>query len=168
MAYNGRSNLVIENAELIFRTNFAGEDDGYNSAHRRYFNVIIPNSDLVKQLEDDGWTVKTFVSKKDPDAEPIRYIKVNVRYDKFPPTVYTVCNGVKTLMTEDTVAMLDGYRNFLNIDLEINPSHWGPLRDGREGITAYLTTGYFEIEPDPFASKYATEESPAEDIEAPF
>ena len=141
---NNRNRLFIEDAEVLpvpFR-NFSGAAGKYNRAGDRNFCVRFTDPETIQKLKDDGWNLKLL---------------------NYPPKIYLVSGKTKTLLDEDSLNLLDG-AYFENVDLVVSPSHW-KLDDGREGITAYLETGYFTIEQDKFAAKYAEEEAP---IELPF
>lgn len=143
--------LTIEDAKFMFRPNFEGRGDKYNPEGRRYFNVQI-DSETAAALDADGWNVKKWESKEDPDAEPIYYIKVRVNYaSRNQPKIYTICNGVLTLLDEETVGSLD-YDEIETMDLTINPSEWE--MNGTTGISAYLKTMYVTLVCDPLAAKY--------------
>lgn len=161
-----RNNLIIENAHFIFRTNFSGKAMGeYDHEGKRYFNVRIEDEELRDKLTEDGWTVKCWTPE---DGDPIYFIKVNVRFDNYPPTVYLLSNGVRTQLTEHTVGQLDSLE-FKNVDISINPSRYYDRRAKRDAIAAYLESGYFEVDPDPLAEKYANYGIEGmSDEEAPF
>ena len=150
MEYKNIDNLVFENARILFR-NFKGEAGTYNRAGNRNFCVIIPDDEMAEKLQADGWNVKLLAPREDAD-ESTYYIQVGVAFNAYPPTVYMISGNKKTLLDEDTIETLD-YAEFKNIDLIIRPYQWEV--SGKSGIKAYLKTGYFTIETDQFASKYA-------------
>lgn len=159
-----RNRLYIEDAEIMpvpFR-NFSGAAGKYNRAGDRYFSVRFDDPELINRLKDDGWALKLLKNRDPEDPTEAYQLKVKVRYDNYPPKVYLISGKTKTLLEEDQLNLLDG-AYFETVDLVISPSHW-KMDDGREGITAYLDTGYFTIEQDRFAAKYAEEEAPVEDI----
>lgn len=161
---NKRLDIIsVENAQILFR-NFSGKEGKYNREGDRNFCVIIDDLDVAQQLSDDGWNVRV-LRPRDPEEEPRHYLQVKVSYKNIPPTVWLVTSHNKTRLDEDTVGTLD-FADLKNVDLIINPYQWNV--NGNTGVTAYLKTGYFTIEEDQFAAKYAEDEYPTEDDDIPF
>lgn len=156
-ARNRVSNIVIENAKIIFR-NFRGEETPFNRKGTRTFSVLIEDPDFAEKLRVDGWNVK-LLKPRDEDDEPRFHLSVRVNFDKIPPAIYLVTRKKKTRITADTVELLD-QADITNVDLAIQPSYWEV--QGKSGIKAYLKTMYVTIEEDEFADKYADEEFPEE------
>ena len=148
MGYKRIRNIVIDNAEIIFR-NFAGIEKKFNRSGDRNFCVIIDDPENAKQLEDDGWNVKTLAPYEEGD-EPTYYIPVSVKYDKFPPKIILVTKENETPLDEDRISLLDD-AEIVNIYLIIRPYRW--TVNGKSGIKAYVKTMQVTIEEE-FAGKY--------------
>lgn len=144
------TNLVIENARMIFR-NFTGRAGKYNKEGERSFCVVINDSDMAEQLTNDGWNVR-ILKPRDPDDEPTHYISVAVSYSNRPPMITMLTGSRRTTLTEETISCLD-YAEVRNVDLVIRPYNWEAL--GNSGVKGYLKSMYVTVEEDELAEKYA-------------
>lgn len=167
--YRNIPNLEIEDAHVMFR-NFQGRAGTCNREGDRNFCVRIDDEELAEQLKADGWNIKER-EPRDEDDETLRYLSVKVNFDSdrlpanIPPMAIWMikdsANGKhrKILLDENTAGELD-HAFIKSCDLVIRPYQWEV--QGKEGVSAYLQTGYFVIETDRFADKYADEEAPEE------
>lgn len=148
--------LTIEGLEFVYRRNFSGTAERFNDAGNRYFNAKIPDPVIAQALENDGWNIKwTKPGNNHPNPEehvPEPYVEVTVGFKFRPPTIMMIRDGRGTVITEETVALLDS-TEFSNIDVVIRPVHW--QNDSGSGYKAYLKSFYGTVEMDDLARKYA-------------
>lgn len=168
MAENKRVNNIVLEGARIWARNFAGKEQKFNPAGQRNFNVWL-DEDLAKDLAADGWNVKYYIPKNDPDAPARPFLKVSLSFDYFPPKIFRVGgNGKPVPLDEVSVSTLD-WEEIVNVDITIRPYCWEV--NGKTGIKAYVKTMYVVVEEDAFESKYAQEDSfPTADngMEAPW
>lgn len=168
------SNIKIEGGSLIFK-NFQGKESlPYNKEGERNFGVLL-DDELAKALVKDGWNVKYRPPRDDGYEQP--WLKVKVRYDKYPPVVVLINSKGKIRLTEETIDQLD-WSIIKNADMIINPSEYPAImgKDGKEvrpgGVTAYLKSLYVTVQEDDLASKYADipdiDNVPISEEEVPF
>ena len=173
-------NIVVEDAEIEYPS-FSGIETPNNREGRRVFNLVIRDPEQAQILAVDGWNVKHH-DPKDGDQDEYDYLPVAIRFDKYPPNIYLVKddNPEPILLTEDGVSLLPEYvRAYINIDVEISPSFWGPI-NGKSGIKAYVKnmvvkTHEYPARPrgearkniNPFANKYNIPQ-PENSAELPF
>lgn len=142
-------NIVLSDTRIFFR-NFSGNVSRYNRTGARTFACELP-VEFAGQLASDGVNVKY---SKDADGfpDPERpFISVKVRYDIKPPKIFLVEGNTKTLLSEDTVGVLDS-SDIVRADLVISPVYYDV--NGNTGFSNYLKTAYITIEADEFAARY--------------
>lgn len=129
--------------------NFSGEEGQYNQKGKRNFCVLL-DDDLAHQMEDDGWNVKWLRPREEEDA-PQAYIQVSVAFEPIPCKVVLVTSRGKTLLTEETVNILD-FAEIVKVDLAMRPYNW--TVNGRSGVKCYVKTMFVTIQEDEFEDKY--------------
>lgn len=141
--------VTIENARILFR-NFSGEAGRYNPKGNRNFCVLL-DPDVAESLKEDGWNVKTLTPKEDGDPE-LPYIQVALNYGAHvPPRIVMITSRGKTVMTEDTVSILD-WADIQSVDLILNEYRW-EVND-RKGIKGYVKSMFVTIFEDELEVKY--------------
>lgn len=155
MPQNDRKVVIMEGVQLRY-LNFSGGPDKFNpKGGVRGFAVLLDEK-VAKAMARDGWPVKVPTARKDDDGEDIPavpYLKVAVRFDKYPPQVFVITSKNRTQIYESDIAMLDS-ADMVNVDLIVTPSSY-TNRDGQPAIKAYLKSIYVTIEEDYLAQKYA-------------
>lgn len=141
-------NPVLEDV-VIKWPNFSGEPDKFNRAGDRHFTVFL-DTDIAEQMEQDGWNIKWLEPLEEGD-NPQAHLNVAVNYNNIPPRIFMITGQGKTLLTEETVGLLD-YAAIQTADLIINPYAWEV--NGKSGIKAYVKSLYITVEEDEFAHKY--------------
>jgi len=151
MARNKRyiPEIELENARIIFK-NFRGSAEKFNPEGKRNFSVIIPE-EIEGKLIDDGWNIKHLTPREEDDT-PTPYLQVAVSYDYYPPNIYLISNGKKTLLGLDMIDILDR-AEIENADIVITPYFW-EMSNG-SGVKAYLKEMYVTIRTSRFADKYS-------------
>lgn len=143
-----KNDVVIENARIGFK-NFSGKGGRFNPEGSRNFTVFL-EPELADILIEEGWNVKTIVSKIDESEQAILQVKVS--FGSAPPKIVLITSKGRTTLNETNVSLLD-YGTFTNIDLIIRPYNWEV--NGKTGIKAYLKTMYVTLDEDPLELKYS-------------
>jgi len=146
-------NVIMEGV-TIRRPNFSGSLQKFNPKGDRNFLVLLDDR-VAKAMARDGWNVKFFQARQDDDGEDLPeqpFLKVAVRFDKYPPQIYMITSRNRTKLGESEVDVLDT-ADIVNVDMIVTPSRYD--RDGVSGIKAYLKSMYVTIEEDYLAQKYA-------------
>jgi hypothetical protein len=150
-----RLKFMIEDAEIIpsFR-NFTGRETRFNPPGIRNFCVNLDVETSIK-MEEDGWNISYHKDENeviDPNAP---FIRIAVRFDKFPPNVVMITSRSRTRLSEDMVEILDTV-DIRTADLIASGSVWNV--NGKTGVKAYLRSLYVTVEEDELERKYAEEE----------
>ena len=155
MAQKANRDIIFRDVQLIFR-NFEGRKDRFGNEERN-FSIVIDSQELADHLFDDGWKVKERPPREDGD-EPLRFLKVKVKFDSRTPPKIWLCNTKRRkLLTESQVKELD-YDEFERVDLVITPYD----RDGSR--TAYLQSGFFNIVENELEREYSERYADNEDF----
>ena len=145
-------NIYFENAEITFR-NFAGRPTKYQRQEGvRTFSVLIDDPDMAQKLSEDGWNVRILRPRNEGDT-PRHCIDVSINFNFWKvPEIYLICDGKKTRLDEDDLAILDS-ADIITCDIVLRPRMWDD--DGTTRIKAYLQELYVTIQQSRFAAKYA-------------
>lgn len=147
-----RDILQIDDAKIIFR-NFSGEGGKYNRDGDRNFAVVIPDEEAAQALVKAGWNV-TVKPPREEGEEPLRILKVKVKFNDRGPNVYLQTNGVRNRLDETEIGLLD-HVDILSVDMDLRPYDW--TVNGESGRTAYLQSICVTQEVDRFAERYLDE-----------
>lgn len=133
--------------------NFKG--DKFGPSGQRDF-VIMLDEEQEQVLTELGYHVFYFEKevKETGEIQRIPELKIRVRFDKFPPEIYTLVgdvHGVQTQLDADTVEELNNLR-FLECYITFTPYNW--VVNGKPGTTAYLRTMYVVIPKKDFADLF--------------
>ncbi len=148
-------NIIMENARILFR-NFSGNPSKFNAKGKRTFCLVI-DPETADNLSEEGWNVK-FLKPREEGDTPTPYIQVNVGFkddQSKSPKIYMVTRKKKTLLTEDTVGVLD-FAEIDNVDVIVTPYKWDV--NGKQGVSAYLKTMYVSVIEEDFGGKYDFDE----------
>lgn len=141
--------VSIDHARLVFR-NFSGQPGKFNAAGRRNFCVLLDDPILVQRMLEDGWNIR-YLRPRDDTEEPQPYLQVAFSYDKYPPKIWLISGGKKTLLSEDMVDLLD-LAELSNVDLVLRPYNYNV--SGRRGVKAYLKFMYATLAEDDISARY--------------
>ena len=144
----------IDHVKALRWVNFKGENrNGYNRNKRKSFAVFLLPED-AERLAAEGWRIKENFNPRDESAPAEPYIevvvnfKLNPRTNQVEPQVYRCIGRTALLLDEKMAEELDD-DIIKDAHLVINP-YWSSDKDrSKDFPTAYLYTGYFDIETDP-------------------
>ena len=140
--------ITIEDARIIFR-NFSGKPSEYNKTGARTFCVLL-DPRIANELADDEWNVK-WTRPKNEDDDPIPYLQVTVRYDRYPPKIVAITSKGRTVYSENQVMVLD-FADIKKIDMTITSYKWSDER--KPNRKAYLKNMFVTLEEDELELKY--------------
>lgn len=133
--------------------NFSG--NRFGSAGNQHFFITIDDPELLTALMNLGYNITEYTKTDDEGNEEVLYeLKIRLRFDKFPPEVWTLSgdfSGAATKLDGDTIASLDSQK-FLNCDISFTPYNWS--NNGKTGTTAYLRKMIVVVPKEDFADKY--------------
>lgn len=141
--------LTIENAHIVYR-NFSGAAKTFNAKGLRNFHVVL-EPDQAKELEKAGWNVK-WPKERDDGETRNPTLKVNVRFENYPPYIVQITRRGQVQLDEDTVNNLDR-AEFTNVDLKITGSWYE--NPERKGFKAYLSQMFVTLSENDLLSKYS-------------
>lgn len=145
--------IKIEGAHIVCR-NFSGKKTDFNAEGDRNFGVLLDDN-LATRLEQDGWNIKRFNPRPDdPTNHRQAWLKVKVKYGKFPPIANLITARGRTRLDENTIGQLDWTR-IKYVDLIVRPYNYPASNLRPAGVAAYLKAIYVTVLEDDFASKYA-------------
>ena len=145
-------NVMFEDARIIFR-NFEGKPTTFKPAGGvRDFALVLDDAKAEAMIAD-GWNVKYLKAREDvEDSEPQPYIIVTVTYGAFPPRIVLITSRGKTVLTADSVNVLDA-AEIEKLDLIIRPYNWEV--HGNAGVKAYVKSMYVTLAEDELERKYS-------------
>ncbi len=164
MRDSGRKLVYIEDQDIeaiIFR-NFSGKPDKFHPNGQMPNFWVVLNPDKAAELGSMGMNIR---ERENQNGDMEYRLQVFVRFDNFPPTVYKICGDVQLRLDEDTIVDLDR-DEIEKVDLSISPYHYE--MNGREGIKAYLSKGYFTIVEDRLDKVYRELNKIHEEESLPF
>lgn len=127
--------VTLRNANILPGAwrNFSGEER-FGEAGKRTFNIKL-EEDVALAMKADGFNVKPMKPRDEDDDNDGYFITVDASFKIRPPQVWMVSGGVRTLLDEGAINILD-YADIEKATVAINPSAWEV--NGRGGIKAYL------------------------------
>lgn len=159
ITYAPRGILQIDDCRIIYR-NFSGIGSKFNREGDRNFAIVIPDEETANHLKEDGWNVK-IKPPRDPDDSPFMFLPVKIKFNDRGPACYLQSGTRQNKLDEESISCLDDV-DISSVDLDIRPYDWEV--NGNTGRTAYLQAINVIQEIDRFASRYAEEEHPEDDL----
>lgn len=146
---NELKSFTLENAD-IFLKNFSGRATKYTPEGTRNFMLRLPD-EVANRLAEDGWNVSYLKPREEGDP-PTPALRIAVNFKGYrPPEIYKIVGRTKTMLSEDTVSLLDT-AEIVTVDLRVRPRVWGDENKG--GVKAYLEKMYVTVVEDDLDAKY--------------
>lgn len=142
--------LTVENAHIVYR-NFSGAGKLYNAKGLRNFHVVL-EPDQARELERVGWNIK-WPKEREDGEERNPTLKVNVRFDNYPPLIVQMTSRNRVELNEETVGLLD-MAEIENVDLKITGSFYE--NEERSGFKAYLNQMFVTLSEKDLLAKYSS------------
>lgn len=157
--YEGRDDVTVVIAHskdvALIKRNFKGKVDEYNPRGYRQFSLRISDADIIKSLNELGWSIKPKTFEDDPEGV-VGYISVKVNFDneRKPPIIKTISlrgdgSKVKNTITAEDCAILDS-ADIENIKLRLSPYKGTNPITNKPYLSVYLKTMHCTIVPDDF------------------
>lgn len=165
MENNVKRNMFIENATISCR-NFSGRVDEYNTKGERNFLLNLTDEQAEEMIER-GWNVKQWPAR-DGEEKGGYFIRVALRFDPYPPSVFLLNGKKKIRLTEETIDQLD-WTEIETLDIMLTSYRWTHMN--RSGIKVVVKSMMVTPIMDEMAAKYAYLDYPEEDAtdsDAPF
>lgn len=158
---NNKIDIDSENGDIrsiLFR-NFTGKPDNFNPKGTMGNFTVVLSDEKADELEAQGLNVKR---RENRDGDSEARLQIFVRFENFPPKVYRVVDGTIVELDKDSIEVLDT-DDIQEASLVISPYSYD--FNGRKGVKAYLSKGYFTIADDHYAKRYKGADT---DGDAPF
>lgn len=151
----------LDERDFVFKTNFSADPDvNYG---RRGFNLVLRQEgrelcspEKIDKLAEDGWNIREWT---DRDGDHYTFLPVEVRFDKYPPNIFTIGSetGVMTKLDEERCGEIDSIikNNLEYFDVAISPSFNKDRDTGEWRIKAYLNGMWVHFKEGRLDIKYA-------------
>lgn len=128
--------VTLRNANILpggWR-DFGGTGRYAEDGKKRIFNVKLDEG-VALEMQKDGFNIKPLTARDEDDDNDGYRIEVDASFRVRPPQVWMVSGGVRTLLDEGSINVLD-YADIERATISINPFPWESANG--QGIKAYL------------------------------
>lgn len=110
------------------------------------FTVAV-TEEKAEELIDAGYKIKEY---RNDDGEVFYQLRVNIRYNNFPPKIFKIPEGKKRKFAVDE-DMIKDFQNdtIVSLDMSVSLS---------KGGACYISSGYFTVGRNPIDDKYDFDE----------